>query len=88
MEKVEPEKTVTANFTPLEKYNPTTIIVIEQPSAGQQQIMAMDVYGQQIEPICNYRTCNHKFSSHGRISRKCKCRHAFNYAAGISLLSK
>jgi hypothetical protein len=88
MEKVELEKTVTANFTPLEKYNRTTTIVIEQPSAGQQQIMAMDVYGQQIEPICNYRTCNHKFSSHGHISRKCKCRHAFNYAAGISLLSK
>ena len=43
----------------------------------------MDVYGQQIEPICNYRTCNHKFSEHG--NHKCKCHHAVNYATGVSI---
>jgi hypothetical protein len=57
------------------------MIAIEQPSS-QQQVMAMDVYGQQIESICNYRTCNHKFSEHGH---KCKCHHALNYATGVSL---
>ena len=43
------------------------------------------VTGQQIEPICEYRTCHHKFSVHGHNTRRCKCRHAFNYAAGICL---
>jgi hypothetical protein len=52
---------------------------VEQPSAGQ---MVMDVYGQEIEPICNYRTCNHRFSGHGH---NCKCRHAVNYATGASI---
>jgi hypothetical protein len=70
-----------ANSAVIEKYSQPTTIVIEQPLARQ---MAMDVYGQQIEPICNYRKCNHTFSTHGH-SRKCKCRHASNYAAGISL---
>ena len=71
-----------ANSSVLEKYfKPDTAIVIEQSPAGQK---AIDVYGQQIEPICNYRTCNHKFSLHGN-SRKCKCHHALNYVAGITL---
>ena len=61
------------------------MIAIEQSSTGQQQIMAMDVYGQQIEPICNYRTCNHKFSEHGHGNHKCKCHHAFNHATGVSI---
>jgi len=58
----------------------STAIAIEQPSVGQ---LAMNVYGQEIEPICNYRTCNHKFSEHG--NHKCKCRHAVNYATGASI---
>jgi hypothetical protein len=65
----------------VEKHSPPATIGIEQSSAGQ---MAIDVYGQQIEPICNYRTCHHKFSTHGR-STQCKCRHALNYALGLSL---
>ena len=36
----------------------------------------------QIEPICNYHTCLHKFSLHN--THRCKCHHALNYAAGIS----
>jgi hypothetical protein len=72
-----------ANSAALEKYSPpATIAVVEQPSAEK---MAIDVYGQQIEPICNYRTCNHEFSIHGHNSRKCKCCHPLNYAAGLSL---
>ena len=74
------------NSTVLEKYfKPDAATVIEQPSTGQK---AIDVYGQQIEPICNYRTCNHKFSVHGHNRNRCKCRHPLNYAAGLSLLSK
>ena len=64
----------------LEKCSPPATRVIEQPPTGQ---MVMDVFGQQIEPICNYRTCNHKFSEHG--NHKCKCRHAINYATGVSI---
>ena len=72
LEKVESERV-------LNKYPQPTKIAIEQSTAGQ---MVMDVYGHQIEPICNYRTCNHKFSEHGH---NCKCRHATNYATGISI---
>jgi hypothetical protein len=58
--------------------------MIEQPSAGQ---VAMDVYGQQIELICNYRKCNHKFSEHRHGNHRYKCRHAVNYATGVSISS-
>jgi hypothetical protein len=74
LEKVESERV-------LDKYPRPAAIIVEQSSAGQQ--MAMDVYGQQKEPICNYRTCNHKFSEHG--NHKCKCQHAMNYATGVSI---
>jgi hypothetical protein len=47
--------------------------------------MAMDLYGQRIEPTCNYRTCNHKFSEHGHDSHKCKCHQSLNYATGVSI---
>jgi hypothetical protein len=79
MEGTEPER---ANIMVLQKYSqPTTIAVEQSPPSGK---MVINVYGQQIEPICNYRTCNHKFSTHGHSSRTCKCRHALNYAAGVS----
>jgi hypothetical protein len=51
--------------------------------SNQQQRKALDVYGQETEPICSYRTCRHKFSLHN--TYKCKCRHALNYAAGVSM---
>jgi hypothetical protein len=51
-----------ANAELVKKYSHPATIVIEQSTAGQQ--MAIDVYGQQINLICNYRTCNHKFSVH------------------------
>jgi hypothetical protein len=81
-EKVESERD---NSRVLNKYPQPAAILIEQSSAGQQQIMTMDVYGQQIEPICNYRTCNHKFSEHGHGNHKCKCHHALNHATGVSI---
>ena len=81
LEKVDSEK---ANYAVLEKYSQRhATIVIEQRSTGQQ--MAMDGYGQQIEPTCNYRMCHHKFSTHGHSSSTCKCRHPLNYGAGVSL---
>jgi hypothetical protein len=52
-------------------------------NSGRQQ-MAIDEYGRQIEAICNYRICHHKFLVHGQ-STQCKCRHALNYAAEVSL---
>jgi hypothetical protein len=62
MENLEKVESQIANSAVLENYSkPDTAIVIEQPSGGQQQTMAMDVYGQQIEPICNYRTCNYQY---------------------------
>ena len=79
LEKVESERD---NSTVLYKYSKPAAIIIEQSSAGQQQIMTMDVYGQQIEPICNYRTCNHKFSEQGHGNHKYKCHHALNHATG------
>jgi hypothetical protein len=62
-------------------------MIIEQSSSQrqQQQTKVIDVYGQQVEPICNYRTCNHKFSVHGYDIHNCKCRHPLNYATGVSL---
>src|SRR5919202_1329309 len=79
LDKVELER---ANSQIVWKYPKPTEIIIEQPSAGQ---MAMDVYGQQIEPICNYRKCNHKLSEHSPGNHRCKCRHAANYATGVSI---
>ena len=57
----------------------------EQEKYEYEQRKIIDVYGQLIEPICNYRACKHKFSVHSYDAHKCKCRHALNYAAGISL---
>ena len=78
MDKPERTESERANFTVQE---PTTIAAEQLLPSGK---MAIDVYGQQIEPICNYHTCNHNFSAHGR-SRKCRCSHPINYATGISL---
>jgi hypothetical protein len=51
--------------------------------SSNQQRKALDVYGQETEPICSYGTCRHKFSLHN--SSRCKCNHALNYATGISI---
>jgi hypothetical protein len=86
LEKVESEPLATAHSAFLEKHPQPATIIIEQSSTSQQQqqTKVIDVYGQQIEPICNYRTCHHKFSVHGHGTHGCKCRHPLNYAAGVS----
>ena len=83
MEETERTQSERSNFTILEKYSQPTTIEIEQPPSGK---MAIDVYGQHIEPIYNYRTCYRNFSIHGQ-STQCKYRHAPNYAAGVSFRS-
>jgi hypothetical protein len=87
LEKVESEPLPTANSAFEEKYSQPRIIM-EQSSSQQlqqHQTKVIDVYGKQIEPICNYRTCHHKFSVHGYGNHNCKCRHPLNYATGVSL---
>jgi hypothetical protein len=84
----------TANSAISGKYSQaatTTRIIEPSPSPATtrpyQQIplqMTIDVYGQQIEPICSYHRCHHKFSEHGH---NCKCNHAVNYAIAVSISS-
>ena len=65
----------------------TTIVEQSPPTPykqqSQQQEKAIDVYGQETEPICSYRRCHHKFSEH--LNHNCKCHHAVNYATGVSI---
>jgi hypothetical protein len=42
---------------------------------------AIDVFANEVEPICDYQGCHHKFSVHG-VSRKCRCKHPQNAALG------
>jgi len=58
---------------------------IGRKKSKQQQLQVIDVYGQEIEPICNYHTCHHKFSLHGHNTCVCKCNHPQNYTMGISI---
>ena len=51
----------------------------------QQLTKVIDVFGKEVEPICSYHTCHHKFSLHDRGTRVCKCNHARNYATGIQI---
>jgi hypothetical protein len=73
------------NSTLFKKCPQSTIIPIKQQGqqSEQQQLKVIDVFGIEIEPICNYHTCHHKFSLHGDSTRVCKCHHAQNYAIGI-----
>jgi hypothetical protein len=83
----------TANSAFLEKHSQAAIIIAEQSSSQQQrqhqqqQTKVIDVCGQQIEPICNYRTCHHIFSVHGHKTHICKCRHPINYTIGVFSIS-
>lgn len=42
----------------------------------------IDVFGREIEPICDYLRCRHKFSVHGLQSGVCQCKHPRNIAVG------
>jgi hypothetical protein len=43
---------------------------------------AVDVFGKEVEPICDYLRCHHKFSVHRLSSGKCRCKHPQNAAIG------
>ena len=96
MDRVRLETSATATSAISEKYSQAvTIALVEQSPRTpyqqqqqqqqqlQQQEKAIDVYGQETEPICSYRRCHHKFSEHR--SHNCKCHHAVNYATGVSI---
>ena len=92
LEKVRLESQVKSNPAFLEKY--PKLAIIEQSyrqqvisrQQQQEQIKIIDVYGQEIEPICNYHRCHHKFSLHGLGTRVCKCNHPQNHTTGVSIL--
>jgi hypothetical protein len=42
----------------------------------------IDVFGKEVEPICDYLRCHHKLSVHGLSSSKCRCKHPQNNAIG------
>ncbi|HEX7178085.1 MAG TPA: hypothetical protein VF220_00045 [Nitrososphaeraceae archaeon] len=47
-------------------------------------VQMINVFGEQIEPVCNYYRCHHKFSEHGYKSHSsCKCKHPQNSIVGI-----
>ena len=83
---------VTNSYTFSGKHSQTTMVLARSLSLPRQrqqqgQTKAIDVYGQQTEAICTYRTCDHKLSDHGGYSNhKCRCRHPVNYASGLDLV--
>jgi hypothetical protein len=90
LDRVRLETSATANSAISEKYSQAaTITIVEQlppipyKQQLQQQEKAIDVYGQETEPICSYHRCHHKFSEHR--NHNCKCHHAVNYATGVSI---
>jgi hypothetical protein len=90
LDRVQLETSTTANSSILGKHSQAATTIIEQSpptpyKQRQQQEKAIDVYGQETEPICSYRRCHHKFSEHGHGNHKCKCHHALNYATGVSI---
>jgi hypothetical protein len=47
-------------------------------------LQMINVFGEQIEPVCNYYRCHHKFSEHGYKSHSsCRCKHPQNSIVGI-----
>ena len=43
---------------------------------------AIDVFGKEVEPICDYLRCHHKLSVHGLSASKCRCKHPKNDVIG------
>jgi hypothetical protein len=43
---------------------------------------AVNVFGKESEPICDYLRCHHEFSLHGLRTSKCRCKHPQNAAIG------
>lgn len=60
---------------------PVGKVLEQRPSQERrQQRLIIDVYGRTSEPICSYHRCDHKFSTHGLGS--CKCKHPTNKTLG------
>jgi hypothetical protein len=85
LDRVRLETSTTANSAISQVATTTTIVEQSPPPTAykQQPQQAIDVYGQETEPICSYRRCHHKFSEHR--NHNCKCHHAVNYATGVSI---
>jgi hypothetical protein len=43
----------------------------------------VNVLGEETEPICDYLSCHHKFSEHGKNKQVCKCMHPQNRIMGL-----
>jgi hypothetical protein len=73
-------------------YSPS--MIINQAREKQEQHMPeqtdhyplmakpVDVFGKEVEPICDYLRCHHKFSLHRLTDGKCRCKHPQNAAIG------
>jgi hypothetical protein len=55
---------------------------LEETDHSQLTAKAVDVFGKQSDPICDYLRCHHKFSVHGLRDSKCRCKHPQNAAIG------
>jgi hypothetical protein len=54
----------------------------EETDSSRLTAMAIDVFGKQSDPICDYLRCHHEFSAHGLRDSKCRCKHPQNAAIG------
>ena len=70
-----------------------SFVIVDQEKRRQEQQMekanryllpakAVDVFGKESEPICDYLRCHHEFSVHGVRTSKCKCKHPQNPVIG------
>jgi hypothetical protein len=61
--------------------------IINQPQFDENNsnpVQMINVFGEEMEPVCNYYRCHHKFSEHGyRSHSSCRCKHPQNSIAGI-----
>jgi hypothetical protein len=54
----------------------------EEQHLSKVTTKAIDVFGKQVEPVCDYLRCHHKLSVHGLSASKCRCKHPQNDAIG------
>jgi hypothetical protein len=55
---------------------------LENTDHSQLTAKAVNVFGKELEPICDYLRCHHEFSVHGLRDSKCRCKHPQNAATG------
>jgi hypothetical protein len=85
------DKQVKSNKTAPYSYSSSMIIeagethkqhISEQTDHYPLMVKAVDVFGKEVEPICDYFRCHHKLSLHGLSSGKCRCKHPRNATIG------